>query len=148
MYSITENIYCSQLSSLALLLQPEPVSRRIIQGKYCVPSRYVLSPCGFPLPPTCLLVTVNEARSYFATIPIFKHARIPAPFFWMSLQRENARKAGRWADDGTNRITPPSPLKTTRKLISRYTACFGFHFWNHLHVSNVKINSDRIFRGR
>jgi hypothetical protein len=32
MYSITENIYCSQLS-VALILQPEPVSHRIIPGK-------------------------------------------------------------------------------------------------------------------
>jgi hypothetical protein len=32
MYSITENIYYSQLSSVAILLQPEPVSHRIIQG--------------------------------------------------------------------------------------------------------------------
>jgi hypothetical protein len=35
MYSITENIYYSQLSSVAILLQPEPVSHRIIQGNYC-----------------------------------------------------------------------------------------------------------------
>jgi hypothetical protein len=27
----------------------------------------VLSSCGLPLPPTCLLVTVNEARCYFAS---------------------------------------------------------------------------------
>jgi hypothetical protein len=27
----------------------------------------VLSPCGLPLPLTCLLVTVNEARSYFSS---------------------------------------------------------------------------------
>jgi hypothetical protein len=70
MYSITENIYYSQLSSVAILVQPEPVSHRIIQGNVCVLSSYVLSSCGLPLPPTCLLVTVNEARSYFAsTIP-------------------------------------------------------------------------------
>jgi hypothetical protein len=43
MYSITENIYCSQLSSVAILLQPEPVSHSIIQGKDCVFSPYVLS---------------------------------------------------------------------------------------------------------
>jgi hypothetical protein len=36
MYSITENIYYSQLSSVVILLQPEPVSHRIIQGKHCV----------------------------------------------------------------------------------------------------------------
>jgi hypothetical protein len=28
---------------------------------------HVLSTCGLPLPPTCLLVTVNEVRSYFAS---------------------------------------------------------------------------------
>jgi hypothetical protein len=33
MYSITENICYSQLSSVAILLQPEPVSHRIVQGK-------------------------------------------------------------------------------------------------------------------
>jgi hypothetical protein len=66
-YSITENIYYSQLSSVALLLQPKPVSHRIIQGMDWVLSPYVLSPCGLPLPPTYLLVTVNEIRSYFAS---------------------------------------------------------------------------------
>jgi hypothetical protein len=49
MYSITENIYYSQLS-VAILLQPEPVSHRIIQGKGCVLSPAVLSSCGLPLP--------------------------------------------------------------------------------------------------
>jgi hypothetical protein len=67
MYNITENIYYSQLSSVAILLQPEPVSHRIIQGKDCVLSPYALSPCGLPLPPTCLVLTVSEARSYFAS---------------------------------------------------------------------------------
>jgi hypothetical protein len=43
------------------------VSHRIIQGKDWVLSPYVLSTCGLPLPPTCLLVTVSEARSYFAS---------------------------------------------------------------------------------
>jgi hypothetical protein len=67
MYSITKNIYYSQLSSVAILLQPEPVSHRIVQGNDCVLSPSVLSSCGLPLPPTCLLVTVIEARSYFAS---------------------------------------------------------------------------------
>jgi hypothetical protein len=35
MYSITENIYYSQLSSVEILLQPEPVSHRIIQANDC-----------------------------------------------------------------------------------------------------------------
>jgi hypothetical protein len=48
MYSIIENIFYSQLSSVALFLQPEPVSHRIIQGKDCVLSPYVLSSCGIP----------------------------------------------------------------------------------------------------
>jgi hypothetical protein len=70
MYSITENIYYSQLSSVAILLQSEPVSHRIIQGKDYVLSPSVLSSFGLPLPPTCQLPTVSEARSYFAsTIP-------------------------------------------------------------------------------
>jgi hypothetical protein len=67
MYSITENIYYSQLSFVAILLQPEPVSHRTMQGKDWVLSPYVLSSWGSLLPPTCLLVTVNEARSYFAS---------------------------------------------------------------------------------
>jgi hypothetical protein len=67
MYSITENICYSQLSSVALLLQPESVSHRIIQGKDWVLSPYVLSSFCLPLPSTCLPVTVNEARSYFAS---------------------------------------------------------------------------------
>jgi hypothetical protein len=66
-YSITENIYYSQLSSVAILLQPEPVSHRIIQGQDCVLSPYVLSSCVLSLPPSCLLLTVNEARSYFGS---------------------------------------------------------------------------------
>jgi hypothetical protein len=70
MYSITENIYYSQLSSVAILLQPKPVTHSIIQEKDWVLSPHVLSPCGLPLNPTCLLVTVNEARSYFASIKL------------------------------------------------------------------------------
>jgi hypothetical protein len=78
MYSITENIYYSRLSSVAILLQPEHVSHRIIQGKDCVPSPYVLSSCGLPFPFTCLLLTVNEARSYFAsTIPTLRRNVLP-----------------------------------------------------------------------
>jgi hypothetical protein len=65
MYSITENIYYSQLSSVAILLQPEPVFTSYSTRKDWVLSPNELSPCGLPLPPTCLLVTANEARSYF-----------------------------------------------------------------------------------
>jgi hypothetical protein len=66
MYSITENIYYLQLSSVAILLQPEPVftSYSTREG---LGSPHVLSPCGLPLPSTCLRVTVNEARNYFAS---------------------------------------------------------------------------------
>jgi hypothetical protein len=67
-YSITENIYYSQLSSVAILFYPEAVSYRIIQGKDCVlslPLCYRLAVS--PLPPTCILLTVNEARNYFAS---------------------------------------------------------------------------------
>jgi hypothetical protein len=67
MYSITENIYYSQLSSVAIHLHPEPVSHRIVQGKDWALSPHVVSYFGLPLPPTCLLVTVNEAHSYFAS---------------------------------------------------------------------------------
>jgi hypothetical protein len=70
MYNITQNIYCSQLYSVAVLLQPESVSHSVVQGKDCVLCLSMLSSCGLPLPPTCLFLTVNEARSYFAsTIP-------------------------------------------------------------------------------
>jgi hypothetical protein len=67
MYSITENIYYSQLSSVAILLQPQPVSHRIIQENDSVFSPYLLSSFGLPLPPTCLVLTVSEARSYYAS---------------------------------------------------------------------------------
>jgi hypothetical protein len=64
MYSITENIYYSRLFSVAVLLQPEPVSYHIIQGNDCVYSPSVLSSFGLPLPPTCLVLQVSEARSF------------------------------------------------------------------------------------
>jgi hypothetical protein len=48
------------------------VSHRIIQGNDCVLSPSVISSRGLPLPPTCLLLTVNEVRSYFeSTIHIY-----------------------------------------------------------------------------
>jgi hypothetical protein len=65
-YSITENINCSQLSSVAILLQPEPVSHRIIQENDCVFSPSVLS--SFCLHHSCHVSrSVSEARSYFAS---------------------------------------------------------------------------------
>jgi hypothetical protein len=67
MYNITENIYYSQLSSVVILLQPEPVSHCIIQGKDFVLSPSVLLSCSLPLPPVWLFLMVNEARSYFAS---------------------------------------------------------------------------------
>jgi hypothetical protein len=67
MYSITENIYYSQLTSVAILMQPEPVSHRIIQGNDCVFSPSVPSSFGLPLPPSCLVITVSEACSYFVS---------------------------------------------------------------------------------
>jgi hypothetical protein len=48
-YSITENVYYSQLSSVAILLQSETVSHRVIQGNDCVFSPSVLSSFGLPL---------------------------------------------------------------------------------------------------
>jgi hypothetical protein len=77
MYSITENIYCSQLSSVAIFLQPEPnCFTSYSTRKDWVLSSNVLSPCGLPLPPTCLLVTANEARSYFASTNVTRHCAI------------------------------------------------------------------------
>jgi hypothetical protein len=60
MYSITENIYYSQLSSVAILLQPEPISHRIIQGNDCV-----LSLCAIVLrsSPPSHVSTSNGQRS-------------------------------------------------------------------------------------
>jgi hypothetical protein len=83
MCSITENIYYPQLSSVAILLQPEPVSHRITQGKHCVLSLSVLPSCRLPLPPTCLLLTANEARSYFAsTILIVSYSTVNLTIGW------------------------------------------------------------------
>jgi hypothetical protein len=70
MYSTTENIYYSQLSSVAILLQPEPncfTSYNRLQGNDCFLSPSALSSCGLPLPPMCLVLTVSEAHSYFAS---------------------------------------------------------------------------------
>jgi hypothetical protein len=88
LYSITENIYYSQLSSVAILLQTKHVftSYNTVQGNNCVLSPYVLSPCALPLPPTCLLVTANEALSYFAST-IYTHRRSQWP---RSLWRRSA----------------------------------------------------------
>jgi hypothetical protein len=73
MYSITENITTYSCPPLRYFCSLNlNVSHRIIQGKNCVLSPSVLSSCGLPLPPTCLLLTANEARSYFAsTIELF-----------------------------------------------------------------------------
>jgi hypothetical protein len=43
------------------------VSHRIIQGNYSVYSPYVLSSFSLPLPPTCVVLTVSESRSNFAS---------------------------------------------------------------------------------
>jgi hypothetical protein len=67
MYSITENIYYSQLSSVAILLQPEPNCFTSYNTRKALCSLPLLSSCGLPLPPTCLLLTANEARRYFAS---------------------------------------------------------------------------------
>jgi hypothetical protein len=68
MYSITENTYCSQLSSVVILLKPEPNCFTSYNTRKGLCS---LSLCAVvlqsSLPPTCLLVTVNEARSYFSS---------------------------------------------------------------------------------
>jgi hypothetical protein len=66
MYSITKNIYYSQMSYVAILLQPEPVSKVITLGNYSDYSPYLLSSFGLPLPPTSVHLTFSESRSYFA----------------------------------------------------------------------------------
>jgi hypothetical protein len=69
-YSITENIKtltahnCPPLRYFCSL--NVTVSHCILKWNYFDLSPHVLSPCSLPLPPTCLLATVNEARSYFA----------------------------------------------------------------------------------
>jgi hypothetical protein len=62
MYIKTENIYYSQLSSVAILLQPEPVSHRTIQRKDCV---FSLSLCAIVLrsSPPSNVSTCNGQRS-------------------------------------------------------------------------------------
>jgi hypothetical protein len=67
MYSITEKIYYQQLSSVAILLQPEPNCFRSYNTRKALCSLSVLSSCRLPLPPTCLLLTANEALSCFAS---------------------------------------------------------------------------------
>jgi hypothetical protein len=71
MYSKTENIYCSQLSSVAILLQPEPVSHRIIQGKDCVLSPSVLSSSGLPPPPRVYLQRSMKIAAILS--PLYTH---------------------------------------------------------------------------
>jgi hypothetical protein len=66
-YSIAENIYYSQLSSVAILLQPEPncctsYSTRKGLGSLSLSAIVLRSPT-----PTCLVLTLKEARSYFAS---------------------------------------------------------------------------------
>jgi hypothetical protein len=81
MYSITENIYCSQLSSVARLLQPE---RNFFTSYSTRKGLGSLSLCAIALrssPLTCLLVTVNEARRYFAsTVLLAMTASFHTPF--------------------------------------------------------------------
>jgi hypothetical protein len=76
MYSITENIYYTQLSPVAILLQPEPncfTSYNTREWLFFLP--LVLSSFGLPLPPT-----VSEARNYFAsTILILNKTRDGLP---------------------------------------------------------------------
>jgi hypothetical protein len=64
MYSITENIYYSQLSSIAILLQPEPnCFTSYNTRKDWVLSHHVLSPCGLPPPPPPNVPTCRGQRS-------------------------------------------------------------------------------------
>jgi hypothetical protein len=65
MYSITENIYYSQLSSVAILLQPEPNCCTSYSTRKGLCSLSLLSSCGLSLPRTCLVLMVSEARSYY-----------------------------------------------------------------------------------
>jgi hypothetical protein len=67
MYSITENIYYSQLSSVTIFLQPEPNCCTSYNTRTGFCSLSLLSSCGLRLPPTCLVLTVKGARSYFAS---------------------------------------------------------------------------------
>jgi hypothetical protein len=66
MYSITENIYYSQLSSVAILLQPEPNCFTSYNTRKGLCS---LSLCAVVLrfPPQCHADKISEARSYFAS---------------------------------------------------------------------------------
>jgi hypothetical protein len=70
MYSITENIYYSRLSSVAILLQPETNCFTSYNTSKWLLCSLSLCACGLPLSLWCLLLTVSEAHSYVAsTIP-------------------------------------------------------------------------------
>jgi hypothetical protein len=99
MYSITENIYYSQLSSVAILLQPEPVFTSYSTRKDWVLSPNVLSPCGLPLPPMRLLVTANESRSYFASTISNGLLHSYVAFAYSSAPLSVPRPAGRQISD-------------------------------------------------
>jgi hypothetical protein len=89
MYSITENIYCSQLSSVAILLQPEPNYFTSYNTRKGLCSLSLGAIVLRSLPPTCLLVTVNEARQLFCVhrtadvSPRISRDFILRELFWM-----------------------------------------------------------------
>jgi hypothetical protein len=92
MYSITENIYYSQLSSVAILLQPEPVSRRIIPRKWL---RF-LSLCAivFRSPPASHVCTCNgQWSSQLLVFCVrYKSSRCLVFFLKHRLSYEEARR--------------------------------------------------------
>jgi hypothetical protein len=118
MYSITENIYYSQLSSVAILLQPEHVFTSYSTRKDVVLCPNMLSPCG--LPPTCLLVTVNEARSYIASTVHDNMRFCRSPY--APVERARIILAIR-------SVRQPSIVNTSERALEHDTAMFMFCFY-------------------
>jgi hypothetical protein len=107
MYSITENIYYSQLSSVAILLQPEPVSHRIIQGNY-----YFLS--------LCAIIFRSPPASHASTSRSVKLAVILRPLYYGCATRSRQKRGVGWSNFTLHSISKTSlnlPNNRETKLV-------------------------------
>jgi hypothetical protein len=146
MYSITENIYYSQLSSVAILLQPETncFTSYNTRKALCSLSLSVLSSCGLPLPPTCLLLTANEARSYFASTILVEARAFCGTTTFISCSQKPATglHADREQSNPLNKINVFNCSVYTRLL------CTSYHMISiTLHVS-AEISHHQVFLNR
>jgi hypothetical protein len=100
-------------------------SHRILQGSDWDLSPHMLSPCGLTLSPTCLLVTVNESRSYFVSnIHSFRVAVfLSLCLFYYYGSRFLHRNTWFW-----HIICQLSSLFAIRKKVLTFVACFNRHF--------------------